>query len=329
MNVYERLRRFRYNPDMTKEINISASPAISATASATAAAPTTPDIWLASYRAWQHIIEPAFWICQFCLGAIINTAVVQMDIARAHLPIATWEPAVWEWSSHMVILALLPAIFAFEKRFSLCIAAWRVWRKNLLWHLLASIIFCLLHVLVMVIIRKISYQLLGEQYVYGDWPREVFYEYMKDIRTYFGLLIFVAFYRLLLLRLQGEAILLGAPETGAATESIERPERFLVKKLGKEFLLPAADIEWCQAQGNYVNLHIRGRDYPLRSTMAEIEARLDPATFVRVHRSYIVNLNAIESIEPLDSGDARAKTHAGALVPVSRRYRENLRKVAA
>ena len=109
-------------------------------------------------------------------------------------------------------------------------------------------------------------------------------------------------------------------------EPIERPERFLVRTLGKEFLLPAAEVEWLQAWGNYVNLRVRGHDYPLRSTMAAVEARLDPARFVRVHRSYIMNLDYLQQIEPLDSGDARACMRDGGVVPVSRRYRDNLRK---
>jgi DNA-binding LytR/AlgR family response regulator len=63
--------------------------------------------------------------------------------------------------------------------------------------------------------------------------------------------------------------------------------------------------------------------------MAEIETRLNPQRFVRVHRSYIVNLDCVEVIEPLDSGDARAKMRDGGMLPVSRRYRENLRRVAS
>jgi DNA-binding LytR/AlgR family response regulator len=77
--------------------------------------------------------------------------------------------------------------------------------------------------------------------------------------------------------------------------------------------------------GNYVNLCVRGRDYPLRSTMAAIEARLDPARFVRVHRSYIVNLDSIAEIEQTDGGDERIVMKSGQAVPCSRRYREALR----
>ena len=140
-------------------------------------------------------------------------------------------------------------------------------------------------------------------------------------------------YRWLLRRLQGEASILSqaddAPphEVGNMSPAIERPERFLVRKLGKEFLVAASDVEWLQAAGNYVNLHVRGRDYPLRATMASIEQQFDPARFVRVHRSYMVNLDCIGEIEPLDTGDARIVMRDGNTIPCSRRHRDALRPV--
>ena len=106
---------------------------------------------------------------------------------------------------------------------------------------------------------------------------------------------------------------------------MDRPDRFLVRKLGREFLVAANDIEWLQASGNYVNLRVRGHDYPLRSTIAGIEARLDPARFLRIHRSYIANLDHLASIEPLDTGDARVHLKDGTALPCSRRYRGELR----
>jgi DNA-binding LytR/AlgR family response regulator len=108
-------------------------------------------------------------------------------------------------------------------------------------------------------------------------------------------------------------------------EAIERPSRFLVRKLGAEFLVAAHDIEFLEAAENYVNLHVRGRVYPLRSTMTAIHERLDPARFVRVHRRYIVNLDSLDQIEPLDTGDARLLLKNGARIPCSRRYRSALR----
>jgi hypothetical protein len=282
--------------------------------------------WLVRYQPWRHVVEPALWIIFFCGQATLNSLTVWLDIERTGLGFARWEPVVWEWSSNLVLLALVPAVVAFERRFGL---QWDTWRTNLRWHVLASLVFSIVHVLAMVGLRKLAYASQGEEYGFGNWPLELFYEYLKDARSYVAMLFMVALYRLLLLRLQGEASLLEAPDVGAPVEPIERPERFLVRTLGKEFLLPAAEVEWLQAWGNYVNLRVRAHDYPLRATMASIEARLDPARFVRVHRSYIINLDYVKEIEPLDSGDARARMRDGGQVPVSRRYRDSLRKMAA
>ena len=103
-----------------------------------------------------------------------------------------------------------------------------------------------------------------------------------------------------------------------------RPERFLVRKLRSEFLIAASDIAWLQAEANYVGLHVNGHDYLLRSTLTDFLTQLDPTRFVRVHRSYAVNLDAIAEIEPLDSGDARLRMRDGSTVPCSRRYRSAL-----
>ena len=71
---------------------------------------------------------------------------------------------------------------------------------------------------------------------------------------------------------------------------------------------------------------MRGHDYyPLRSTIAGIESRLDPRRFARIHRSYLVALDHVSSIEPLDSGDARVHLRDGTVLPCSRRYRQDLR----
>jgi len=283
---------------------------------------TSPSL-LERYQPYRRLVEIGFWVVTYCLFAVLNSIIVSLDFERAKLDVATWQPVVWEWSSHLVGLALVPAIIAFERRFPLHL---ETLRRNLPIHALATVAYCLVHVLAMVGLRKLAYAWQGSHYDFGDWPRELFYEYLKDWRTYAGVLLIVGAYDLLLLRLQGEARLLDAPDEGPAVEPIERPERFLVRKLGKEFLVAANDIEILQASGNYVNLRVRGREYPLRATMSGIEPRLDPARFVRVHRSYMVNLDCLAEIEPLETGDARLLMRDGTKVPCSRRYRAALRK---
>ena len=268
---------------------------------------------------WRRALEVAAWIFFFVLNALFNSLNSGVD----HPGAAAWEPWVWEWTSALVLLALLPGVIALERRWPV---RFDTWQRNLPLHALASVPFSLVHVAGMWLLRKLVYAALGWHYDPGGWWFNLGYEYLKDIRTYFLIVGALVLYRLWRLRQHGEARLLAAPDEGPPVEPVERPERFLVRKLGKEFLLNAREVEWLQAAGNYVNLHVRGRDYPLRTTMAAIEERLDPARFLRVHRSYVVNLDYLAEIEPLDTGDARLKLHDGAVVPCSRRYRAQLRE---
>jgi len=291
--------------------------------------------WLDRYQPYRRAVEVGFWVAFYCLQAAANTITVRMDIARVELRgFADWEPMVWEWSSNLVLLALVPAFLWFDRRFPLSVAGPR---RHLLWHLGGTVAFSAAHVAAMVGLRKAIYAMQGAYYDFGPWLTEFGYEYLKDIRSYAGMAATIYLYRLFLLRAQGEARLLDPvpAEPSAADARVgsppatdpapDRPERFLVRMLGKEFLVAAADIECLQASGNYVNLRVRGRDYPLRSTLAALVPRLDPARFVRVHRSWLVNLDFLAEIEPLETGDARLTLRDGTRVPCSRTYRDALR----
>jgi len=277
------------------------------------------------YLPWRPWVEIGFWLAVTLFNAVVNSITVLMDVRRIGLDYAGWEPVVWEWSSGLVWLALLWPIVWFTRRFP---THWDNWRQRLPLHLLASVVVSLAHVLGMVAIRKLVYESQGMEYNFGPWPRELVYEYLKDVRSYAAILVVIEFYRLLLRRMQGEASFLAEPDEGAPVDPVDRPERFLVRKLGREFLIAAGDVEWLQASGNYVNLRVRGHDYPLRSTIAGIGARLDPRRFARIHRSYIVNLDQVASIEPLDTGDARVHLKDGSVLPCSRSHRAGLRSQA-
>ena len=273
---------------------------------------------------WRKTFEVGFWTV-FMLGNTVANSLVEIIALRrdAQPEHALWEPVVWEASSSLLWAALIPAIIAFSRHFPL---HWDSWRRVLPWHVAASVLVSLVHVLGMVGLRELACAAMDSDYQFGHWGRELLYEYLKDVRSYAFLLLIVEFWRLLLRRWQGEASLLAAPDEGPPVEPVERPERFLVRKLGREFLVAARDIEWLQASGNYVNLRVRGHDYPLRSTLAGLEGQLDPTRFARIHRSYLVNLELIAALEPLDSGDARVHLRDGTALPCSRRYRDALRQ---
>lgn len=276
------------------------------------------------YRPWRLWVEMGFIGAILASNAIGNSITVWMDHTRSGATtLQPWEPWIWEISSALLWVVVIPLVARFTDRYP---THWDNWRQMLPVHLAASVVVSLIHVLGMVGLRTLAYRWQGMDYDFSPWLRNLSYEYLKDIRTYASIVVVVEGYRLLLRRLQGEASLLGAPDEGPPVESVDRPQRFLVRKLGREFLVAADDIEWLQAAGNYVNLRVRGHDYPLRSTIGGIEEKLDPARFVRVHRSYIVNLEHVGSIEPLDTGDARAHMRDGSRVPVSRRHRASLRE---
>ncbi len=293
---------------------------------------TSPS-WLERYRAVQRPVEVLFWIAVVGLQGVLNTVVTLVDMRAVGRLQAWWSPVLWEASSHLMVLLLIPAIVAWNRRFPL---HWDTLRRHLPWHLAGSVVFSLLHVTGMVAIRVGVHAMLGETYTFGPWLGGWLYEYMKDVRAYMLIVGTLTAYRFLLLRLQGEARVLDAPEPAGAVAASPaggkapapaasvRPERFLVRKLRKEFLIAASDIAWVQAQANYVGLRVSGHDYLLRSTLAEFARQLDSQRFVQVHRSYLVNLDHIAEIEPLDSGDARLRMRDGSQLPCSRRYRNAL-----
>lgn len=307
--------------------------------SATPPAATDPqERWLQRYLAVRRPVEVLLWLLLATVQVVANTLVTQMDLARIGVQLAPWEVPTWEITSNLVWLLLIPGVVWVLGRWPL---HWGVLRRHLPLHLLAAAVCCVLHVLGMVLLRQLVYLAQGSHYAFDDWPRLLAYEALKDLRSYALVVAAVLLYRLLLWRWQGEARWLAAapaaavqpsepdPDPAPAPDAAPAlPERLLVKKLGKEFLLPVAEIEWVQACGNYVNLHRQQHDYPLRATLAGIERRLDPQRFVRVHRSYLVNLALVHAIEPTESGDARVRLRDGASVPCSRTHLEALRQRA-
>lgn len=277
------------------------------------------------YLPWRRTLEVGYWVALTLVDTVANSVTVLMDVRRVDLSFADWEPVAWETSSGIMLLLLVPPVVWFTRRYPL---HWDTLRQQLPYHLLGSVVFSIAHVAGMVGLRKLAYASQGMSYDFGSVPVELAYEYLKDVRTYVGMVATIEIYRLVLRRLQGEATLLAEPDEGDAVEPTDRPERFLVRKLGREFLVAAADIEWLQAAGNYVNLRVRGHDYPLRSTISGIESKLDPSRFIRIHRSYIVNLDQVASIRPLDSGEAKVQLKDGTELPCSRRYRDALRAPA-
>jgi two-component system LytT family response regulator len=99
-------------------------------------------------------------------------------------------------------------------------------------------------------------------------------------------------------------------------------ERLVVKSVGRVFFLKTAEIDWIEASGNYLKLHVGRDSHMIRETMNSIEGKLDPAQFMRIHRSTIVNIDRIKELHPMFSGDYSAILRDGTELALSRNYRE-------
>jgi two-component system, LytTR family, response regulator len=105
-----------------------------------------------------------------------------------------------------------------------------------------------------------------------------------------------------------------------------RSDRLVVKSGGRLFFLRTDEIDWVEAAGNYVRLHVGSASHLLRETMAAMEARLDPEKFFRIHRSRIVNIDRIQELQPWLNGEYAVMLRTGARLTLSRGYREKLQE---
>jgi two-component system LytT family response regulator len=105
------------------------------------------------------------------------------------------------------------------------------------------------------------------------------------------------------------------------------PKRLLVKSEGRLVFVKVADIDWVEAAANYVRLHVRGESYLLRESMKNMEAKLPPDTFLRIHRSAIVNIDRIRELQPWFHGEYVAILHDGTKLTVSRAYAERVHEL--
>jgi two-component system LytT family response regulator len=114
----------------------------------------------------------------------------------------------------------------------------------------------------------------------------------------------------------------------ADVQEVRKPlDRLVIKSGGRVCFVRIGEIDWIEAAGNYLRLHV-GRDvHLLRETMSRLESRLDPRLFARIHRSTMVNLERIRELQPSFHGDFVVKLHDGTELTLSRGYRDKLQEL--
>jgi len=130
-----------------------------------------------------------------------------------------------------------------------------------------------------------------------------------------------------LTRLRGHLALLSKEASPPARESSTSDvERLPIKSNGRIILLKTEEIDWIEAEHNYVRLHTRGITHLIRGTMSALEAKLSEKHFRRIHRSTIVNVERIKEIQPWFRGDAIVTLDNGQKLTASRNFRDRLKE---
>lgn len=111
---------------------------------------------------------------------------------------------------------------------------------------------------------------------------------------------------------------------GGLSERTRYSARLAVKARGRTVILLTDEIDWVGAADNYLELHAGTSSYVVRETMSQLQSKLDPQKFVRIHRSTLVNVERVKELHPMFAGDQVVLLHDGTKLQVSRTHRQRL-----
>lgn len=266
----------------------------------------------------RRVARRVFLIMALFLLAIgvLNTATIMADAQRDGLVLDPRVPFVLEMGSVLALVALVPLVTLFERRVPFTAESWK---SALLWHVLGSVVFSLLHVALFIAIRTLVYAVLfGAPYAYfHDIFGDLLYEYRKDLFPYAVLILMLGLQRSLEEhRREAEAARADARQTGKLT----------LKAGGRTIFLDAASLDWASAAGNYVEIRANGATHLTRISLSALEQLLSDAgvDVARVHRSHLVNRAKVREIAPVRDGDFKIRMADGSELRGSRRYRTSL-----
>jgi hypothetical protein len=237
------------------------------------------------------------------------------DFAADGVPVPARHVWIWETTSIAAWVSTMPAIWW---------AVARVRPPRLSWPAVAAIALAGLpvasgwHIGAMIALRHPAYAAFGETYRFeGALAQPYLYEFRKDIGTYLQFVGIFALAQWLLARI-------ATPDEAVRPPAAEAPARLLeISDGATRHQIPVDRIEHVAAAGNYVEINLADRTLLHRATLAAVEQELG-ARFVRIHRSRLINREAVRRIETERSGDFSVALESGALVRGSRRYRQAL-----
>jgi LytTr DNA-binding domain len=241
---------------------------------------------------------------------------------RLGTPHNLWEPAMWDATSGIVIIALLPLA-------QLAAALIRATAGRLVVVGLAAAIglvfvYAALHIVGMGLLREFVYRLGGWPFSF-PWASQFPYEMRKDLLAFSGL-VFIFW-------LADHIVIVPRENTGKRPDVIERPappREFWLRDGRISVLIDPTEIISVTSAGNYVEYRLtENRTHLVRATLQTQEDRLAPLGIVRVHRTRLVNLKRIVALEWRQSGDFEVRLDTGETVACSRRFKTAVAHLAA
>ena len=241
---------------------------------------------------------------------------------RLGAPHNLWEPAMWDATSGVVIIALLPLA-----QLAAALIRASTGRRvvlGLAGAVCLVLAYAALHIVGMGLLREFVYRLGGWPYSF-PWVSQFPYELRKDLLGFSGLVS--------IFWLAEHIVIVPGQSAGTTPDTIERPPplRELWLRDGRiSVLIDPAEIISVTSAGNYVEYRLTAnRTHLVRATLQTQEDRLAPLGIVRVHRTRLVNLKRIVALEWRQSGDFEVRLDTGETVACSRRFKTAVAHLAA
>ncbi|MFN4311688.1 MAG: LytTR family DNA-binding domain-containing protein [Ferrovibrio sp.] len=269
-----------------------------------------PEIHVFRFPAWMWIAYAGILLA---VAALVGSS-YWIEAGRVGLALPLWHIVVNELTSIVIVFAVTPVVFAWTARLD----PRRIgWPRVLLGHAAGMAAFGIVHIGGMTLLRLAIYPLLGGSYDLGEDPLTtgLIYEGRKDALAYAAMAIGAW---LLAAALRKPATVVESPARVAA------PRRLEIRDGARRVWLDPAEILWAEAAGNYVELHLAGRSWLQRQTLAALEEQLADQGFVRIHRSRLVNRHRVRDITSNDSGDFTVTLDDGRQIAGGRRWRDAL-----
>lgn len=246
------------------------------------------------------------------LSNIVGAFSLGHDVTwRMGAPHNLWEPSLWEASSGIVVLALLPL----PRTGALLLRAPRLPAAAPVLAALA-VTYALLHIIGMGFVREAAYRIAGWPFTF-PWSNEFIYELRKDLFSYgvFTVIFWLAERR------AGRATALPQPEAVVASTTAADPE-FWIRDGRTSILVDPRRIVMVASAGNYIEYVMSdSKTHLVRATLQAQEDQLTAFGIARVHRSRLVNLKRVVAVDWRASGDFELRLDSGETVAGSRRFK--------